>query len=282
MKQATNKVKSAKESEVRNDRALQVHELRPSFVRPEDTKHVLTNHFTIELLDILHHFVVSGLEDEAVADKGTTGGKVDQATGDTDDDETKLPPSGKQRLVMTTIIDSTDALKQKKHLYATDKMRHIVSWNTPEDLFQLAAVNAGDTVAQATYTSREAVPRKQLAAVVKDLKLQYKGRIHVSDLVAAATGEKAQFSVELSDTRTITVDQALNMIITKATMASSMDLFRVASNKILWKTIRRNSLLRSSLIMVSTPPSRLVWEHRFSTLAQRRAHSTSHSAFWDF
>jgi len=190
---------------------------------------VLTNHFAITLPDVLHHFVVTDIEDKAVAEKN---GKVDQATGNTEDDDTKLPPSGKQRLMMTKLIDSTDALKQKKHLYATDKMRHIVSWITPEDLFTVATVNAGDTVAQATYTAREAGPRKQLTAVLEDLKLQYKGQIHVSDLVAAATGDKTQFSVELSDTRTIAIDQVLNMIITKATMASSIDLFRFGSNKI--------------------------------------------------
>ena len=226
--------KAAKNAELEKNHALEVHELRPSFAGLKATDHVLTNHFTMELPEILHHYIATGMED--IADDpekdSTTGGKDEQVDNGMEDDELKLPPSGKQRLMMAKLLDANVNLRTKKHLYATDRLRHVVSWTDPKDLFELNSVSVGDILANTDHIVRNAVPSKNLDAIVKNLKLKYKGEIHIKDLIAASNGTKAMFSVDLSSSRTIAFDHALNMIITKATLASSQSLYRIGSNKV--------------------------------------------------
>lgn len=226
---------AAKEIEVANDGMLDVHELRPSFVMPRNQEDVLTNRFTMKLPDVLHHYIAVGMEDATVqsfSDKKGKAPQVETAADGTDDDVVKLPSSGQQRVMMAHLINSIDALKFQKHIFTTDKMRHVITWIDPYTLFSVENVDVGDLLGDTTYIVRKANPSKQLDEISKNLKLVYKGKIYVQQLTHAAQGLTAQCSVELSSDRTIAIDQALNMIITKVTLASSPELFRVGANRI--------------------------------------------------
>ena len=172
-------------------------------------------------------------QDEAVAEESPTDSTA-EPTGETQphEENTKLPPAAKQRLMMESLINSNELLRSQKHLYASDAMRQIVSWTKPTTLFHANSVPVDKIVAECEYTVRPAIPSKNLDAIVKTLKLQYKGEIPVRDLTEAAHGVLPQFTIDLQRAQTIAIDRALNMIITKATMASDPDLFRVGSKKI--------------------------------------------------
>lgn len=227
-KQAMLRYKTAKEVEVNKGNRLEVHELRPSFVGPPKPDFVLTNHFSIKLPDTLYHYMVEGMEDDA-RDKTFEAGGTDH---DPDELKKKLPSGATQRLMMEKVIDADENLKLKKTLYASDRMRQIVSWIKPADFFERDPVAVGTTLVEAVYTVRRAVPEKNLDAETKTLRLQYKGEIRVRDLLDASHGTRAYFSIERESANTVKIEQALNMIIMKATLASSPDLFRVGSNKI--------------------------------------------------
>jgi hypothetical protein len=143
----------------------------------------------MKLPDILHHYVVVGTEDAAAQSTSDQKGKAPQlesAAGGTNEDVAKLLSKGKQRVMMAQLIDSIDALKRQKHLYATGKMKHVVSWTDPATMFGLDNVEAGEVLGETTYIVRNAVPSKQLEAIMKNLKLVYKEKIDVQELTAAA------------------------------------------------------------------------------------------------
>lgn len=106
--------------------------------------------------------------------------------------------------------------------YATDYMRHIVSWKNLQELFDTTQHSvAGDEMAAETIS----VQRRNVEERV-DLRIIYEGIIPVSRNVED----------ELDSSGNITVSHAINLIISKATMASNHPVFREGENQFFVKS----------------------------------------------
>ena len=117
-------------------------------------------------------------------------------------------------------------LREKKMDYATDHLRHMVSWKSPGEFFGFSRYSTGDFVEETINLKTEnGTERKN----VRKVRLIYLGHILIGGRVLNSDGQSSKLLIEHgSDTNgeKITLDDAVNLVITKNMLSSNHRVFR--------------------------------------------------------
>ncbi|KAF2689142.1 hypothetical protein K458DRAFT_383801 [Lentithecium fluviatile CBS 122367] len=106
----------------------------------------------------------------------------------------KLPLGSKQHSIIAKMVSVNRFLNMKKHSYATDHMRQIVSRKDPTILFDLNQVHTDGVVATEDVVIREAYGANP--EITKTLTVEYKGEVLLRDAISACDGRLAAFNLE--------------------------------------------------------------------------------------
>jgi hypothetical protein len=199
----------------------EIHEIRPGFANTASPPplSVLANYFKVELPNaLLHKYVVS----VKVSDDDVTDGED--------------APRGKREERMSWFVENSKYLRNAEEHFATDGLSIIIAW---EEVGKLGRGTASHDLEVLDYQTRVVREAKTLSSGTKldefaeRYTLTYHGKVAVEDLVKASQGDISTLPLPANIGL---ARQALNIVLSKATLSSTQHPFQIGSNKYFTET----------------------------------------------
>jgi hypothetical protein len=198
------------------EKRLQVHCIKSQFERGKTSDVALTNHFEVTLpTQLLYEYQIKGF-----------------ITQEEEDDNNK-PTRDRRRTFKEKAVTECAILQEQLDSFVADDFGLVVAW---KDLYMhkgTAAAVPGQSLDTFKICLREQKDGDD-AGDYRSLELVYSGTIPIQPFLDVCKGDIGRFpirSVEEDVAKTLTVENAMNLILAESTKTSDINTFRMGSKK---------------------------------------------------
>ena len=191
---------------------------------PDSIPRALTNHFAVALpKSSLYIYRVIGLTTEKEEEEGNKPSRTARET------------------FMKAVIEQHDILSAQQDHFAYDSFGLIVAWKDLSTLGGQAPMKVNDTQ-DMKVCLRPA--KDNIKAAYRDLELKFEGQLALDLYTATCNGSDTTLPIRLTASDTNTVEQAINVIISKSTQNSDeTPPFRMGSRKLFQTMAARENIV---------------------------------------